>query len=301
MKRFNARILAIGVLALAAIVVQVGAQEGYQQGPPAQSYQQYQYQHSSHSAPRRLYDSPLGVQQNHKTLREQFNPSNLNYGVVMDGWHDAVLLMTVKSIEWWLCVISLIALAAVGFDDLYRMKRAKDIIEATAGAAQIWLNDRSYCLRRANEAIVLHNELTVAGNTQTLEVDAMNRSAAQLAIRSIAIQAAEMAPILEGESPLAAPVAGNRLVLGSSLSETGDDIHVEQEFGADAMEDVEPSTAGDSNIEANVQYSTLECGGKKYKVPTPVRLSVQAKDRKIENQRIKINQLEERLRQYEKD
>lgn len=302
MKKLDVKILATGVLALVGLVAQASAQEGYQQRKPAPSYQQYQYQRPDRSnTNRRSYDPGAVANQDHRSLREQINPCNRNYGVVMDGWHDAILLTTIRSAEWWLSVILLISLVAVGFDDVFRKWRAKDMREATAGVALHLLNDRSYCLRRANDAIYRHNKLILQGDTLAQEAGVRSQAETNLAIRSMAIRAAESGPVPEAETFPAVPETGTHLVLDGAFSEVGDGIQGEQTDAAGVIDDAEQSAAGDTEVAENVKHSTLEHGGKKYKVPTPVRLLVQALQRKIENQRIKINQLEERLRQYEKD
>jgi hypothetical protein len=300
-KTFNLKILAIGVCVLAGMMSQAGAQEVHQQGQPSTAYQQYQYQQPNRSTLRKSYEPNAGVGQNHRSLREQINPCNTNYGIIMDGWQDVVLQTTLKSVEWWLSVVLFIALAAVGFDDLYRKQRAKDMLEATAGMGHVLLNDRNYCLRRANDSIDLNNKLILQGDTLAKEADARSQAESHLAIRTMAIQAAENGPILEAENPPAVPTAGNHLALDGAFTELGDDIQGEQTVAASGIDDAEQSAAGNTKEAEDVKYSTLEHGGKKYKVPTSVRLLVQAQDRKIENQRVKINQLEERLRQYEKD
>lgn len=268
MKSFKTKLFAIGLLILAGAGSQVGAQEGYR---PTQS---------NLSATRQSYNAPIGVQQNRRSIKEQINPCNTNYGVVMDGWHDAMLLTTVKSIEWWFSFVCFIALLVVGFDDLHRMRRAKEVLEATSGAAQIWLNDRSYCLTRANEAIGLYNKVILAGNTPVLRTDTMNPPAPHLASPS---------------------VIGPAIMSDREVAEVGDSTRNERADPVGAFKRTEQAPVVDLDAEKGVHYSTFEVGGKKYRVPTPVRLSAQANIRKIENQRIKINELEERLSKYEKD
>jgi len=301
MKTINAKILALGVFLLAGMISQAGAQQVYQQSQPTTAYQQYRPQQSNRPAPRPSYGLSPRLQQNHRSLREQLNPCNTNYGIVMDGWHDAMLLSTVKSAEWWLAVILSIALLAVGYDDLYRKQRATDMLEATAGMGQILLNDRAYCLRKANDSIAERNKLILHGDTLAQDAEARSQAESHLAIRSMVIQAEESSPVLETEIHPTGAVVGNHLVLDGDSSEPGYVTQGDQEVAEAGSDDAEPSASGDTEAAENLKYSTLKHGGKQYKIPTVIRLLVQANQSKIENQRITINQLQERLRQYEKD
>jgi hypothetical protein len=46
---------------------------------------------------------------------------------------------------------------------------------------------------------------------------------------------------------------------------------------------------------------TLNLGGEKYRIPSPVLLHINAQNRKNENLRNQVRKLEDRLRQYEKE
>jgi hypothetical protein len=304
-KTFKAKSVAICVLVMASVVSHAGAQEGYEPQKPSPSQQQYKYEQEpdSNIVRQRSYDpnAELHSYQNRRSLREQINPCNRDYGVIMDGWHDAVLMMTVKSAEWWLSVILLLALVVVGFDDLFRKWRAKDMREALAGVALLMLNDRAYCLRRANDAIYRHNKLILQGDTLAQAAEALGQAETHMAIRSAVINAAESRPVLEAEYPPTLPAQMSNVAPVMPTPESGDKVQGAQ-AGTDGEigEDGE-NASGDTDASENAKISTYEHGGKKYKVPTPIRLLVQAQIRKIENQRIKINQLEERLSRYEKD
>ncbi len=141
-------------------------------------------------------------------------------------------LTTVRSAEWWLSVILLIALVAVAFDDLFRKWRAKDMREATAGVALLMLNDRAYCLRRANDAISRHNKLVLEGDSLAQEAETKRQAETHSAIRSMAIQAAESGAVPEAESPPTIPETGNPLVLDAASSEPGDGIQGEMKVAA---------------------------------------------------------------------
>jgi len=318
MRNIIAKIVATGVLVLAVAMSTAGAQSYYQQRKPSPAQQPYRYQQqpntntaqqqsqnqqqTSSGIPRqRSYDPNAGLHnnQNGRSIREQINPCNRNYGIVMDGWHDAGLLMTVKSLEWWLAVVFLAGLLVVGFDDLFHIWRLQDMREAIAGVALLMLNDRAYCLRRANDAIFRYNNLILKGDAVAKEVAERSQAATHRTISPI--QVAESSTVLEDESPVPSRVPTSQDASVGALSESGNKIQDAQADVDGEEDDAKHINSGDAAAEETGRMVTLDLGGKKLRIPLQVHLHINSLNRKVENQRITINGLEERLSQYEKD
>jgi hypothetical protein len=232
------------------------------------------------------------------------NPCGKNLGFALDGWQDLGLEVTIKSYQCWLAAVLFAALAGVSVDDFFRARRAENARVAFAAAALVMMNDCGRAIDERNDAVYRHNVLVEKIDRAALELQDQTRTEIHMAARSAAIQAAEVnandsinaspkkpeAPNEALVSPLAAPVAAH--VAPITEAQTGP---------KDAGNDAETGTSGPTEDDPNAQITTLEMGGKKYKVPLAVRLAFQAKERQVQSQRIRINQLEERLRQYEKE
>lgn len=229
-------------------------------------------------------------------VKRDINPCKTDYGVVLDGWHDMGLLMTVENTEWWLSWILLIALIVVGFDDIFRSLRAQEIREAMAGAALLFTNDRAYAVSKCNEAIDKYNALAASSDESAQDVEAVRRIEVQNAVRSAVIQAAESATNPDEESSAEAVASTPPTQIPAAP------VPVEPPVATDDKGKVESADDGDdqANVEGQ-RVVTMNLGGKKYKVPQQIQLQLNGFNRKVESQRNQINRLEERLRQYEKD
>lgn len=140
---------------------------------------------------------------------------------------------------------------------------------AAAGMGQVLLNDRNYCLRRANDSIELNNTLVLQGDTLAREGDARSQAESHLAIRTMAIQAAENSPVLEAENLPVVSAVGNDSLHDRTLSELEVGIHGEETVRVADINDAAPSMAGDADLAENVKHSTLEHGGKSTKSRLP--------------------------------
>ncbi len=327
MKTIIAKLSALSVLFTGGLLghSQYQYQSRPQQTAPVQQHysppQPQQYQNRQQYPARRLYNSgsnaspydPLAGQHKGQNrpggfwqgVKNDINPCGKSYGLVLDGWHDMGLLMTVRSMEWWLAVIFLVALVTVGFDDLFRMWRANDVREAMAGAALLFMNDRAHAVAKCNEAIYRHNILVQDRDEAMKEMDAQARVEMNDAVRRAAVQATEAntnpedGPISNAPPPTAgmanhtAPVA---TVLNPVDGPARPNEITNPSISADGSDGTANHADGDSP-----DMVTLNLGGVKYKVARPVLLHVNSLNRKIENLRTQNNKLEERLKRYEKD
>ena len=319
MKHFIAKGIAFSGLVLAGVISQAGAQASNEPQAPSPAQQQYQYQQRQPSpdqrqnqlqqqadsgiARQRSYDPNAGLHsyENHRSLKEQINPCNRNYGIVMDGWHDAGLLYTVKSLEWWLAFILFIALVGVGFDDLHRKMRAKDMREAAAGAFSYLLNERNYCWNKANDAIYRHNQLILKGDALAREADARGQVETQTVRQSMASPTADHGAALEVEHAPTVPTPTSQVAPLVSSSEPEDEIQGDQSVIDGEDDDARQVDSSDEVSADAARLVAFDLGGKKIKIPIQAHLLINSLRRKVENQRMKINQMEERLSQYEKD
>jgi hypothetical protein len=238
-------------------------------------------------------------------VKNDINPCGKDYGLVLDGWHDMGLLMTVRSMEWWLAVIFFVALVTVGFDDLFRMWRAKDVREAMAGAALLFMNDRAHAVTKCNEAIYRHNILVQDRDEAMKEMDAQARVEMNDAVRRAAVQATEANTNSDDESiSSAAPATAGMVTVTTSVATPFKPVNGPASPDEVTTPHVSADGSGGTANRADGESQdmvTLNLGGVKYKVARPVLLHVNSLNRKIENLRTQNNKLEERLKRYEKD
>jgi hypothetical protein len=219
-------------------------------------------------AGRHLYRTPPGG------IKQWLNPSGTDYGHEMDEWHKDVFLVTVRSVEFWAAVIFGGSFLLLLFEYIYRRIRMRNMREAFAGAALLFLNERTYILRRASDAIKRHNDLV--GKLDQLKRELQFR--AQLEEENQVRNAIDKTPLLPGEDRQTE--SGTEEETDKSLpSEDGHSLTAPQQPTGDLV---------------RITINRTE-----YKVPRAVMLYINSMKQKIENQRQRINQLEERLARYE--
>lgn len=234
-------------------------------------------------------------------VRNDINPNSINGGLILDGWHDMGLLMTVKSWQFWLMVIFAVAAGALGYENWFDKQRIINIREATGAALLLAMNDRAKAVRGSNEAVALHNKLVAKLDEQEFETRAQSRIEMHAAIRSAAIQASE----LEDESGLSGsasqPSTHNPVILPHATAPVPEPVipqTVYQETPAAGSPVSESDSKNEQGSGDGQKMVTFPLGGNKYKIPNAVHLHIVSITRKTENLRSQIRNLEDRLKQY---
>lgn len=301
MKNIVVKCAAVCILMSACVALHTQDNDQYDNDKSSPQIQQQQEQQQRQPRRQRFgasrYDPNAGLYQSQLSshgvidgFKKSINPCNRNFGVVMDGWQDAGIDWTVRNTVWWMAMTFLIALGVVVFDDWFRMQQARDTRVAFASAALLLLNDRAYCLRKANEAIYRHNMLIEKIDKMEQEAEARGQLDSYAETHDGAIQGAEKPASSATQSTPAAPLPALQSASPAHVAEPENESPTGEPAGSDDASSVD-----------NVKMTTLNLGGKKYMVAAPIQLVHASQTRKIENQRQQINQLEERLRQYEKD
>jgi hypothetical protein len=234
-------------------------------------------------------------------IRHDVNPCGTNGGFILDGWHDMGLLMTVKSWQFWLMCIFLFAAATFFVEGRYYRQLITNIREATAAALLLAMNDRAYAVIKTNEAVERHNRLVAKLDEQGLETRAQARIEMNAAMRSAALQAAELND--ESDDSDAVPHASTHgpVVLLAATAPVPEPVMaqtVNQETQAVGSAVSESDSKNEQGSGDGQRMATFTLGSEKYKIPNPVHLHILSINRKTENLRSQIRNLEDRLKQY---
>lgn len=298
------RILTVIIVAAGSVSYgQSGA--GYAQ-PNGQTYAAPQNQYPCEPEdvnPRSSYDPlagrHIGQHTTGRGLKQQLNPTGQDYGIVMNGWHDAIFLLTLKSVEFWFGIVSCIAFLALLAEYIHRRIRMDSMRQAFAGAALLFLNERGFLLRKANDATWRHNELVEKIDKLARDGGAAARMEEAMAIRSAAAQAA-LPPVsaqdTNGDHEQISAVAAQETP--TSIATTTQDT-AQLPTPEVAATTGEETDSAEPSGDGNVNWVTIKIGRSKYKAQREVQLYINSLSQKLENRNQRINQLEERLAQYE--
>jgi hypothetical protein len=249
------------------------------------------------------YDPLSGVRQGQNRpggfwegVKHDINPCGKSYGVVLDGWHDMGLLMTIRSGEWWAAALFFILLIIVGFDDLFRKWRANDVREAMAGASLIFMNDRAHAIRLCNDAVYKHNILVLNGDAAATKGDIQSRIEISEAARqapALLASSANSQKEKEEEQNNAPQVEIIKPENGSAPMSNSDR---EEETSA-----AEEAANGENDEAANADMVKYSVNGASYRIPRSLQLHILAIERKVASLRLQNQKLKEQIAQYEKN